>query len=608
MGGSLRQLTSRQLERLKSELAEVIIANFCYPAFLDYRLNALRTRPVDRRKRQEVWAYVNNVNFNALGNMDVASMDFRRFVERAFLRYIDLNRALNATASTRQVAAVRARVPQLALAVARGLADYLILSEASAFGQARLVESWGTARASMEEPAWEQIEKSTQVLQTTLIYLRTAGPETAAAGGGEKGYLENGAAPDISDFPTRMLNPASASHPLAAAWASNGASAAGSAPLNHDSSNGARHGTDELAQLPPLGEDEAGARGQFRGPWRSPTASRPVDRPPTVSRPIMPGGESPIAPAGGTTSRPIQPMPAAQGAPAPHPSPAPQPAAASDAWQALLQRAEAEQPPAEAERHAPAALPEPPELELPELPESFGTPRLLELPPDLAELYGDYLRDSRAASPDLPASSQEPSAAAEQAGSAAKPLPASETDEEVDALFTALTNRIAARDQAETSVPSQRPAAPQEPADAEPSEEAAPPTWNGAQRAADEAAGAAPASAPLSEQREAQRAPAAPAKGLTDGDVMIFSQLQHQISTWVKMAAVSHQIDIAGRDAPELVEELRRTAALEEAELQVIESLVALCYRVTSTKQATMEDYKQAMMLYLLHHRSRLAL
>ncbi len=35
MGGSLRQLTSRQLERLKSELAEVIIANFCYPAFLD---------------------------------------------------------------------------------------------------------------------------------------------------------------------------------------------------------------------------------------------------------------------------------------------------------------------------------------------------------------------------------------------------------------------------------------------------------------------------------------------------------------------------------------------------------------------------------------------
>lgn len=89
---------------------------------------------------------------------------------------------------------------------------------------------------------------------------------------------------------------------------------------------------------------------------------------------------------------------------------------------------------------------------------------------------------------------------------------------------------------------------------------------------------------------------------------MIFAQLQHQISTWVKMAAISHQIDLAGRDAAELVTELRRTAALEEAELQVIESLVALCYRVTSTKQATMEDYKQAMMLYLLHHRSRLAL
>ncbi len=89
---------------------------------------------------------------------------------------------------------------------------------------------------------------------------------------------------------------------------------------------------------------------------------------------------------------------------------------------------------------------------------------------------------------------------------------------------------------------------------------------------------------------------------------MIFAQLQHQVTTWVKMAAVSHQIEITGRGAMELVAELRRTAALDEAELQVIESLVALCQRVTTTKQATVDDYKQAMMLYLLHHRSRLAL
>jgi hypothetical protein len=94
---------------------------------------------------------------------------------------------------------------------------------------------------------------------------------------------------------------------------------------------------------------------------------------------------------------------------------------------------------------------------------------------------------------------------------------------------------------------------------------------------------------------------------MTDADVLIFVQLQHQVTTWVKIAAVSHQLEIAGQDVAALVGELRRMAAFEEAELQVIESLVALCRRVTTTRQATMEDYKQAMMLYLLHHRSRLA-
>ncbi|HEX6779685.1 MAG TPA: hypothetical protein VF099_15875, partial [Ktedonobacterales bacterium] len=86
------------------------------------------------------------------------------------------------------------------------------------------------------------------------------------------------------------------------------------------------------------------------------------------------------------------------------------------------------------------------------------------------------------------------------------------------------------------------------------------------------------------------------------------AQLQHQVGTWVKMAAVSHQIDISGRDALELITDLRRMAALEEAELQVVESLVTLCQRIVTSKQATVDDYKQAMMLYLLHHRSRLAL
>jgi hypothetical protein len=254
----------------------------------------------------------------------------------------------------------------------------------------------------------------------------------------------------------------------------------------------------------------------------------------------------------------------------------------------------------------PPAPPEQPDIDLLDLPESFSAPRILDLPPDLAELYGDYLRDSRAANLDLEAATTEPASANAQARPAEVPLPPSEIDEEVDELFAALTNQIAAREESERSAKLQQALGSQA------SEDVAPPAaahqHNGHLSAAQETLGAAQAATPQAAQPEAHSSPVGPARELTDGDVMIFYQLQHQISTWVKMAAVSHQIDLAGRDAPELVAELRRMAALEEAELQVIESLVALCYRVTSTKQATMDDYKQAMMLYLLHHRSRLAL
>lgn len=603
MGGSLRQLTSRQFERLKSELAEVIIANFCYPAFLDYRLNLLRTRPVDRRKRQEVWAYVSSINFNPLANMDAASMDFRRFVERAFLRYIDTNRALAAVASARQVATLRARVPQLAAAVARGLADYLVLGEASTFGQARLVESWGATRKGATELTWEQIEKSTQMLQTTLVYLRTTAAESATTGT----YLKAASLADISAYPTRMLPAADTGQPLALAGAGNGTPASHyQDAVNHASGNGASADLEELTRFSsPFSDDGSGPRGQFRGPLRSPTSSRPVSRPVDRSLetpPVTSAGAAPNEPKA-TVSRPIEP------APTPQPAPDLKTEMPQDAWQELLIRGSAE-PPAASNGATPPVPPDQPDLDLdlPDLPESFGTPRLLDLPPDLAELYGDYLRDARAARLDLTDASERPPASDGQSVSSAAPLPPSETDEEVDALFDALSSHIAAQGQREKVAQSQQRGSVWGQADADASG-AEPPSQprTDAPGAASEVSDVPQPSAPLTREEE-QPAQQARAKGVTDGDVMIFSQLQHQISTWIKMAAVSHQIELAGRDAAELVAELRRMAALEEAELQVIESLVALCHRVTSTKQATMEDYKQAMMLYLLHHRSRLAL
>jgi hypothetical protein len=394
--------------------------------------------------------------------------------------------------------------------------------------------------------------------------------------------------------------------------------------------------------MPPIAAQGQGMPRQLTRP-RSPSASRPLMGPGPLSLPSLPER--------------LAPSPAqAQQTTAPQPAPASQPLAPEDAWQSLLMPEGAEKPPASsssAEGALPASTVS--DFDVPDLPESFNTPRLIDLPPDLAELYGDYLRDSRA--PDFNATSsasQEPDAAQAQVQPSASPASAGETDEEIDALFSALTTQIAEYEKTEHLAEDHQGRVAEEPLGARDSQTGEQERSDGLSASVEppvaqyssgafssERSGSSnlpsqsPTSRPLSpgqqsgsQPLDASRTssssgapasermpdaghstpPVAPAKAGMDGDVMIFSQLQHQIATWVKMAAVSHQIDIDGRDAAELVAELRRAAALDEAELQVIESLVALCQRVATTKRATVEDYKEAMMLYLLHHRSRLAL
>ena len=78
MGVFLGQLPPAEIARLKAELAETLIAHFCYPRFFDYRSESLRTRPVDRSKRQEVWLYLSSVDFTAWNRVDLMSPDFQR--------------------------------------------------------------------------------------------------------------------------------------------------------------------------------------------------------------------------------------------------------------------------------------------------------------------------------------------------------------------------------------------------------------------------------------------------------------------------------------------------------------------------------------------------
>ncbi len=839
MGSSPKHLTPRQVERLKSELAEVIIANFCYPSFFDYRLDTLRTRPVDRRKRQEVWAYINGLPFGPLTPEDTHTIEFRRFVERVFLRYIEMNRGLIGAISARRVAVARSRVPQLAADLIKELGDFLTVGDSSTFGLARPVESWASVRGK-PEPTWEQIERSTQLLQTTLVYLHT----NAAKEGEQPAQPVRPvqAAPPVPSAPPVPARPPAqpaqgippAQTPAAltpAVPVVPPATPAVSQRAEKDKEPAPMSISSLPTQLLPprpahsVSRPVLGSKGNAREyetvPLEFPSSAAPIPRrqfsplshPRTISRPINPPlSASEATPADQGVDIASQetirhPLVGAAGAPASTSGPAPQSAPLSQAagvspvpfaqpvtppvspvapvtppgspvagqstsaagaegetWLEILNETSGVHTLGPGDQAASvsrdgnsrpqldsgavlaggASSPVGPYgADLPDLPEVFPVPELTNLPPDLAELYGDYLRDSRSGvlgQAALSAAREPPvvvGSADHSFGSAAPaaqetarmvppdlaPTPTQSTGTsylvapekaEVDALIAALADHLveppaplrqeplqgngaqaipptlhpfqvrdalaqakamppvsggAALSGASAPVQPSYPGAPehvpavpgaggavgqpvgplsaqvvspseQAQARAKPVQPAGPPgplAGTPAPLAGTPAPLAAPATVPLvpkitdelpllsatgqdasvdtpegtnepSGASSSAGAPDRPEKEMTEADVLIFVQLQHQVSTWVKIAAVSHQIEITGQDVPELVAELRRTAALEEAELQVIESLVALCQRVTTTRQATMEDYKQAMMLYLLHHRSRLAL
>jgi hypothetical protein len=97
---------------------------------------------------------------------------------------------------------------------------------------------------------------------------------------------------------------------------------------------------------------------------------------------------------------------------------------------------------------------------------------------------------------------------------------------------------------------------------------------------------------------------AAPADGR--GDALIFWQLRYQIEAYVRLAARSYGLPGHGGDPSSVLDELRRSGFVDEADLRIAEGVFALTDRVTALGHATVEDYRQAMMLYLLYHRSHL--
>jgi hypothetical protein len=120
----------------------------------------------------------------------------------------------------------------------------------------------------------------------------------------------------------------------------------------------------------------------------------------------------------------------------------------------------------------------------------------------------------------------------------------------------------------------------------------------------------APGSAPRDEPPPTEStvvlsaAPAAPRDGKTDA--MVFQQLRHQLDEYIRLAARSYGVRVRGSDPASALDALRRSGHVDDTDLRMAESILALADRIIAGSPATVDDYRQALMLYLLYHRSRM--
>ncbi|MBO0783591.1 MAG: hypothetical protein J2P37_32675, partial [Ktedonobacteraceae bacterium] len=168
MGIYLGQLPPAEIARLKAELAETLIANFCYPRYFDQRTDNLRTRPVDRAKRQEVWLYLSSFDFTAWGRVDLMTVEFQHCIERLLIQFVQRNRSFFGAQGRRRMLDVRMLIGGVAVEVVQGLRGHLA-GQKQGFGNPKEVVSWGAAPADgRSDLTWEQISAATMLLQQQL--------------------------------------------------------------------------------------------------------------------------------------------------------------------------------------------------------------------------------------------------------------------------------------------------------------------------------------------------------------------------------------------------------------------------------------------------------
>jgi len=439
MAGSIEQLTTQQVQRLKSELGEVIIADFCNPRFMDYRADRLRSRPATRRQRREVWQYLESVDFNAVLRDPPGSRQFERRLEQIIMDYIGRNPAFQGR-SEHAGGDARGRVHQAVVEIVKGFQGYLKEGERSRFGTPRPVESWTGQHRDL---SWAAIEQSTRHMQESLLASRADDIALAQE-------LTNGqATPTPYSTVLAALFPRSGGRPTLA-----------SPSMSHPAKPARPTGEPAVAGGPTEGLAEAHK-----------PAGQAV-QPPAATVPVV----------SGTDAEADQAAPAKRGALE----------RLDQLYSQLLQEA------------APAGG-----LEVHYLTETDAP----------AQVHGKDAAPHGAATTELPAVSL-------------------------------------ARGQKATG--------------------------------------------------PAADAPAGPEAGVADQDTSLFTQLQQQVTIWIKVAAVSNGLDITHLPTAEIAAQLRRAAMVDETELTIATSLLELAERVQRAGSASLVDYKQALMLHLLHRRPRL--
>ena len=148
MGIYLGQLTPAEVARFKAELAETLVANFCYPRFFDYRTESLHMRPVGRAKRQEVWLYLSSVDFTAWSRIDLTAAEFQHHIEGLFIQFMQRNRSFFGQQGRRRMSDVRMLLSSCAGTVAQGLRNHLT-------GQRQGNPPFGSPRPTLAD-AWSR--------------------------------------------------------------------------------------------------------------------------------------------------------------------------------------------------------------------------------------------------------------------------------------------------------------------------------------------------------------------------------------------------------------------------------------------------------------------